>query len=357
MKWLKKYILHILAFIVPGGFGCLYFIFNFATHYDITETFIILLFSALFLLLILLLVISSKTENKFNIIAKWDKLGLTSAAVFFLLALFYTHGISKYTYYYPSLNVRILRGEMDSIAIKRCIAKGILNSDCEADMISKYDSKLVVDNYSIWTRASVNRSGFIVLSNYGMMILCFSVCIFSLIEHYSKLKRAVSVKIFLASSFELKEDRKELRIFFSVENDRLYEQGLYLKLVQWEYFLDSMSATRMQAEYNKAVAMCDILVALFQTKAGTYTVEEFNTAWKRFKSTKSPIIYTYFKHTDPAQDTGNTVEESLIAFKKELEGTGHFPTHYENIQDLKLQLKLQLERILPELVPDTKKAT
>jgi hypothetical protein len=357
MKWLKKYILHILAFTVPGILGCLYFIFNFSTHNNLKETFIILISSALFFLLVLLLIISSKTENKFNIIAKWDKLGLASAAAFFLLVLFYTYGISKYTYYHPSLNVRLLRGEMDSVAVKRCMTKGISNSDCEADMLRKYDLDLILNKYSVWTRASVNRSGFIVLGNYGMMILCFSVCIFALIEHYSKLKRAVSVKIFLASSFELKEDRKELRIFFSVENDRLYEQGLYLKLIQWEYFLDSMSATRMQDEYNKAVAMCDILVALFHTKAGTYTLEEFNTAWKRFKSTQTPIIYTYFKHTNPAQDTGNTVEESLIAFKKALEGTGHFPTHYENIQDLKLQLKLQLERILPELVPGTKKAT
>ena len=40
---------------------------------------------------------------------------------------------------------------------------------------------------------------------------------------------------------------------------------------------------------------------------------------------------------------------SLFAFKEKLEELGHFRTIYENIADLKLQFKNQLEKVLPNL--------
>ncbi|MCC6325820.1 MAG: hypothetical protein DCC43_08180 [Candidatus Brocadia sp.] len=72
-----------------------------------------------------------------------------------------------------------------------------------------------------------------------------------------------TIKIFLASSSDLKEDRDAFRIFLSIENDRLHKKGMYLELVQWEYFLDAISDTRLQDEYNKAIKTCDIVVSLF----------------------------------------------------------------------------------------------
>jgi hypothetical protein len=54
-----------------------------------------------------------------------------------------------------------------------------------------------------------------------------------------------TIKIFLASSSELKADRDEFRIFISRENDRLHKQGIYLEILQWEYFLDAISDTRL----------------------------------------------------------------------------------------------------------------
>ena len=71
-----------------------------------------------------------------------------------------------------------------------------------------------------------------------------------------------TIKIFLASSEELKADRDELRTFISVENDRLHKKGYYLQLVQWEYFLDAVSNTRLQDEYNKALKEHENLLLL-----------------------------------------------------------------------------------------------
>jgi hypothetical protein len=155
-----------------------------------------------------------------------------------------------------------------------------------------------------------------------------------------------TIQIFLASSAELKSDRDELRIFLSVENDRLKDRGIYLQLVQWEYFFDAISDTRMQDEYNKVLKQCDIALNLFYTKAGKYTQEEFSTALKRFKETHRPYIFTYFKKAPTKK-----LETSLIEFEKYLSGLGHFPSHYTTIDDLKVQLKRQLEKIVDDIEP------
>src|SRR6185295_1424030 len=74
-----------------------------------------------------------------------------------------------------------------------------------------------------------------------------------------------TIKIFLASSTELVEDRKALREFISVENDRIHKEGIYLEIIQWEYFTDAMSIENLQSEYNKAIRECDIFLSLFFT--------------------------------------------------------------------------------------------
>ena len=57
-----------------------------------------------------------------------------------------------------------------------------------------------------------------------------------------------------------------------------------------------MSETRLQDEYNREIVTCDILVCLFFTKTGKFTEEEFDTAYRRFKETGKPQIFTYFKN-------------------------------------------------------------
>ncbi len=87
-----------------------------------------------------------------------------------------------------------------------------------------------------------------------------------------------TIKIFLASSSELKEDRDAFDLYFRQQNDVFRKQGLYLEIVRWENFLDAMSETRLQDEYNQEVKACDIFVSLFFTKTGKFTEEEFDTA-------------------------------------------------------------------------------
>lgn len=154
-----------------------------------------------------------------------------------------------------------------------------------------------------------------------------------------------TIKIFIASSSELAEDRKEFRQFLSIENDLLIKKGAYLELVQWENSVDAMSESDLQEEYNKAIKECQIIICLFYSVAGKYTQEEFDTALTHFKETGRPLIYTYFKGGAPEPDPNDQMQMDLIKFKKRLEDLGHFYTSYSNIDDLKLQFKRQIERL------------
>ena len=42
-------------------------------------------------------------------------------------------------------------------------------------------------------------------------------------------------------------------------------------MIVWEDFLDALSPTRLQDEYNRAIRECDLFVMLFRTKVGRYT--------------------------------------------------------------------------------------
>ena len=155
------------------------------------------------------------------------------------------------------------------------------------------------------------------------------------------------VKIFLASSEELKADRDAFEIGINRRNNEWVGRGVHLKLVVWEDFLDAMSKTRLQDEYNQAIRGCDIFVMLFFTKVGIYTAEEFETAFKQFQATNKPFIFTYFKSAlvdIDALDLEKNVA-SLRAFKEKLAALGHFHTTYKNVEGLLLHFRQQLDKL------------
>lgn len=154
-----------------------------------------------------------------------------------------------------------------------------------------------------------------------------------------------TLKIFLASSSELRNDREAFDLYFRQKNDVYRNKGVYLEIVRWENFLDAMSNTRLQDEYNKAIQDCDIFVSLFKTKTGKYTEEEFDVALKQFKAAGKPLIYTFFRETEISVNAKNRAAlNSLWDFQDKLKELGHFHTPYKNIEDLKLQFQDQLKK-------------
>jgi internalin A len=160
-----------------------------------------------------------------------------------------------------------------------------------------------------------------------------------------------TLDLFLASSSELKIDREQVEIWVNRENKKLVKKGFFLNLNLWEDFLDAISETRLQDEYNKTVAKSDLVICLFATKVGKYTEEEFEIAHSNFKEKGKPkYIYTFFKEVQVSTSDLNLDDLiSLKNFKSKLATLGHFYTNYKSIEDLKGQLKNQLDKIFEEI--------
>lgn len=156
-----------------------------------------------------------------------------------------------------------------------------------------------------------------------------------------------TIKIFLASSSEIREDRDAFELHFRQANDRWLQKGIYLRILRWETSLDAMGETRLQDEYNKAVSSCDIFLSLFKTKTGTYTEEEFDEAHRAFQACGKPLIYTYFMQAEVLNHKRLREDlNSLWAFQDKLSNLGHYHATYATIDDLKLQFQNQLEQLL-----------
>jgi formylglycine-generating enzyme required for sulfatase activity len=158
-----------------------------------------------------------------------------------------------------------------------------------------------------------------------------------------------TIKIFLASSSELKKDREQFEIFINRKNKDWVKKGSFLELVVWEDFLDFMAQTRLQDEYNQAILGCDLFVMLFCTKVGKYTAEEFETAFGQFKESNRPLILTYF-YDEPTAG-GNADRQDLTSlwdFQDKLKALGHFQTEYKNTEGLKLHFNAQLDKLASE---------
>lgn len=154
------------------------------------------------------------------------------------------------------------------------------------------------------------------------------------------------VKIFLASSSELKEDRRLFEMEIYRKCKVWIDMGIFLHLDIWEDLSARMSNKgHSQADYNEVIKQSDILILLAYTKVGMYTAEEFEAAYGLFQKTEKPFIFIYFK--DGAINTGSTTPEmsTLLNFKKRISDLGHFPGNCNDFNDLWNQFNKELDRL------------
>lgn len=146
------------------------------------------------------------------------------------------------------------------------------------------------------------------------------------------------VRIFLASSAELDQDKQMMDLYFSDKNKLYRDKNIDFDQRTWKDFNSSIAEFRLQDRYNDYVRQCDIVIFLFHTKLGRYTKEELEVATKIFKENKcrKPKIYVYFKEND--------ADESLKNFKQYCESVlGHFCDIYTEYQALYLKVDKQLQ--------------
>lgn len=149
------------------------------------------------------------------------------------------------------------------------------------------------------------------------------------------------IKIFLASSKELKPERDLFEIEIYRKCKAWCDRGIFLHLDIWEDLSARMSATGSQSEYNKYVQGADLFVLLAYTKVGMYTGQEFENAFGQFKSVQKPFIFTYFKKLPE----GATAEPSLAEFHQKLKDLNHFDSSFQDFNDLWVQFNKELDRL------------
>ena len=145
-----------------------------------------------------------------------------------------------------------------------------------------------------------------------------------------------TIKIFLASSEELKPERLELADLVEHLNNVLEKQDITVRLVKWEYLDSSMGPQHKQEDYNDKLRECDICLVLYWTKFGMYTKTELDTAYGELCAGRNPHkIYIYFKD-------GSDITEELKEFRDEFpEKYGHFYCTFANTDTLKADFLLQ----------------
>ena len=151
----------------------------------------------------------------------------------------------------------------------------------------------------------------------------------------------MKIKIFIASSSELKLERLEFVDMIQQFNDILEHRGMQIKPIKWEHLDASMGVERKQDEYNKELRQCEICLVLYWKTFGEYTTEEFNTAYQGLSEGNNPQkIYVYFKEA-------SEISKELRSFRDSFPTRyGHFYCTFDNVDTMRLHFLLQLEAYL-----------
>ncbi len=104
------------------------------------------------------------------------------------------------------------------------------------------------------------------------------------------------IKIFIASSAELNEDKQMFDLYFSDKNKLYRDRNIDFDQRTWMDFSSSLNEGRLQDRYNDYIRECDIVIFLFHTRMGRYTKEELEVAHEIYLKTKAakPKIFVYF---------------------------------------------------------------
>ena len=140
-----------------------------------------------------------------------------------------------------------------------------------------------------------------------------------------------TIKIFLASSDELADERDAFGNLIRRLNDIYIRQGIHVQLLRWEDMDPCYNNCRKQDEYNAWIRESQIFVALFRTKAGQYTLEELDVASEENRKREEPKLMIYCQTLQP----GELETKELTEFKQRLDKElGHFWGNYPTADKL-----------------------
>src|SRR5688572_11748681 len=123
-------------------------------------------------------------------------------------------------------------------------------------------------------------------------------------------KFPVTIRVFIASPGDLVVERRAFKEVIDELNDGFGDRGKRYIFVPlgWEDAL-AVAGPRSQSVVNADVDRADVFVLVMHRRWGretpdakpysSYTEEEFHRAFDRWRNTKAPTIFVFFKHIDP----------------------------------------------------------
>lgn len=149
------------------------------------------------------------------------------------------------------------------------------------------------------------------------------------------------IKIFLASSEELKRERLEIADLIGHMNLALENEDVRIYLVKWEYLDASMSESHKQAEYNKTLERCELCFVLFATRFGKFTESELKTAYDKLcdGGKDNGKLTVFFKDTDSETDGLREFKASFKDSYPEIR-----TERFDSIESLKLEFLKEWNR-------------
>ena len=160
-----------------------------------------------------------------------------------------------------------------------------------------------------------------------------------------------TIKIFLASSEELADERIRFGDFIRTLDDTYEQRGFRIKLIKWEDLPKGYDGRPTQETYNDLVRQCDLFVSLFYTKAGKFTLEEYNVAKQSQREIGKPIIYVFLR----VLDKGEKEDKTLTDFEQDLRDTvKYYWINYESSDALQLKFVMDLLKVENKRLEDLK---
>ena len=150
------------------------------------------------------------------------------------------------------------------------------------------------------------------------------------------------IKIFIASSAELKSERNELVDLIQDLNEEYENKDINLKAVLWEFMDSSMGEARKEDEYLEKLRECEICVVMFWQTLGEYTEEELKVAVTEMNTGKLPKrVYVLFK--EPCENISKELTEFKLSFP---ERYPHIPIYF--FHDLKSLREITTNLLSPK---------
>lgn len=165
--------------------------------------------------------------------------------------------------------------------------------------------------------------------------------------------------IFIASSFELKQDRARIEQIISRLTDNLISQKEhYLKTNIWEKESRAFNKSRKQEDFNKLVKESDVFFLLIGGKVGKLSYEEFQIAWDNFtRNNKPKKIVVFFKNLEiNINEIELTEIKKVQDLKNEILSKEQFFYEYTNLDELELYITKEIGEYIqniPETIPST----